>query len=114
MYNLSLVQSSFYLHFVQLHSCLHYKFSRNTEINKVSPFFQLKYVTSTGVSVGTVTGNLPVTVPAMKKLAFDRVSTWNHPPLGSAGFNHEAKKIALVASSGQEMSIRIPNIKVQE
>ena len=36
-------------------------------------------------------------------------STWNHSPLGSAGFSHDAKKIPLVASRGHEKSIKIPN-----
>ena len=36
-------------------------------------------------------------------------STLNHSPLGSAGFSHDAKKMALVASRGHEKSIKIPN-----
>ena len=37
-----------------------------------------------------------------------RILTWNHSPLGRAGFIQEAKKIAVTARMGQATIMRIP------
>ena len=45
--------------------------------------------------------------------ALDHSLTWNHSPLGRAGFMKAAKKMAVTASTGQATTIRIPWILVK-